>query len=185
MIKTVSTKSLLLGWMSISIWYDQNVLPYSSFLPWHQCAEKSHSIKRFRKELKNKWFVGLLRVHPLWMVCPAHVIFMMTGKWDTSYHPMQSHPKRFQILTLAPFFCWPCWGLLNVSHFLGVSQLSLKTKTTPKYCRHGTLQRAPALPRLYCVSRSPLHCGRRWRNPSSFSSLVLLRRDVMLIRCCG
>lgn len=103
MMITVSTKSLLLGWMSISIWCDQNLLSCSSFLPWHQCAEKCHSIKRLRKELENKWFVGLLQVHPLWMVCPAHVIFMMTGKWDTSYHPMQSHSKRFWILNSGSF----------------------------------------------------------------------------------
>lgn len=126
--------------------------------------------ERVEKQLICWSLLGLLQVRPLWMACSAHVTFMMTGKWDTPYHHMQSHSNHFRILTPASFLCWPCRGLFNVSHFLGVSQFhkcsrqSVKTKTTPKYCRHSTLQRSLILPRLYCVSRSPLHCGGRWRN---------------------
>lgn len=104
------------------------------------------------------------------------------GKWDT-YRCMQSHSNRFWILTPASFLCWPCWGLFNVSNFLGVSQLykcsrqSVRTNTIPNYCRRSTPQRSSALPRLYC--------GRRWRYPSSSWSLMLFRTNTVLIRCWG
>lgn len=94
-------KSLLLGLMSISIWCDQNLLSYSSFLPWPQTPVFKNPLnqtleERVEKQVICRYLLGLLQVHPLWMACPAHVIFMMTGKWDTIISP---HAKSLKPLS--------------------------------------------------------------------------------------